>query len=515
MFLMMKTGEIILMKKSRFINLLLIAMICLFTLGLSDTADARGRTRRRWRPKPRIFPFAEYLDAFSLTLRDESPFDLFVYPDSNSDTNHLENSNLWGISLRGRTFLLALTEQGWWRTQWSYRHVDDEVWQEAPRPYLYLSEMPKDVYEVRVDDASGSSLINNNPLWVAWPVNSIPADQSPPAGAIHAEITGSERNLQLHAWGYAYDAIQAGLGYSNSGVKTACLSVDGQRVPLKMDSNGTFDVTVPVNHQRRGIHSVSLYASDRAHPQLRKIDTEYASEYGWPLKDAPTAEMAFYQWHNAFDDVGLHEEYPNAVAVAVPRLNDEGLLVLDGTASENTSLYRWTIGEQGTPDSYHLTGKIVNTEDIPAGVHKVTLNCLGDISSSVNPLGVTTFLLVIPPRVSLDYREVNGALHIRWIPEIVNRRWQWVMHMGGHVYDEIGRTVLGYDADNIEAWVTVNGTRVDLELDSKGHFTGRYVAGRRVSPEYDLILHSRTLDDSDEYEADFRHETKLSLFPWH
>jgi len=72
-------------------------------------------------------------------------------------------------------------------------------------------------------------------------------------------------------------------------------------------------------------------------------------------------------------------------------------------------------------------------------------------------LAVANFYLVIPPRVSLAAREVDGALHIRWTPEVIGGKWNWCFYLSGHVFDEIGTTVFNQTVTNLETWVTVNG----------------------------------------------------------
>ena len=465
-----------------------------------------------------IYPFPAYPNPFIQSLPNQSGESTFLagipWP---SDGGATGASRIWGTVSNGLVALSIQSTQGGWGAVWELCPVDGGEWTRWPGPRLPVSALPENVYEVRVTTPSVSVPLPS--FWVAWPCNAILPDRFTSAGAVHGEIMNRRGQLQLHVRGYAYDAIQAGLRGSN-GVRQARLKIDGNWSSIALDEAGNFDVTVPIRHQPTGTHTVALYAADFAHATLALVDAEYVSEYGWPLAQTSGDDSGGF-CIDSFE-MGQGIFYPSGVAVAKPRLDATGLLVFDGSESVNAYFYRWTVEDLSSGAVYTKEGATVATEDLPAGFYKVTLDCTGDEyyydldgPPAERADAISSFHVVIPPRISLAARKAAGALHILWSPELVGGRSKWCIYLSGHVFDEIGTVIFGHTVSNLEAWATVNGERVDLKLDPSGSFLARYVAGVRPANVYDLVLTVKTLDDGKEYEVDRLHETRLTIFlPW-
>ena len=486
--------------------------VCLAVLASAATAvpfaDGGMLSGQKPRTPPYVYPFPSYPNSYAQSLPDLSGQRVFLngvaWPTNGTAT-------LWGTTSNGLANL-CVSDNSVWGGSWALRSVDGDTWNTWPDPNLSVSSLSKDVYEIHLTTAASGSLPS---FWVAWPTNATVPDRSSPAGAVHGEIAGGTNVLRMHVWGCIYDALQAGLqaGPTN-GVASSRLKVDSNWVAFAPDAAGSFDVSVAIRHRPDGVHTVNLYAADTAHSDLFSVDSECVSEYGWPLPQAPGPNPG--NGGCIVDTVGSMPSGPSGIAVAKPRLNTQGLLILDGSESIGATFYHWTIEDLSSGVTYIRDGVNVETEDLPAGGYSVTLDCSGNVlfwPPTDTPNATTSFFLIIPPRVYLAAREVDGALHIRWTPEVIGGKWNWCFYLSGHVFDEIGTTVFNQTVTNLETWVTVNGTRLNLTLDATGSFLTRYVAGVQVAPVYDLILNSKTLDDGKEYTVDSLHETELTIFP--
>ncbi len=465
-------------------------------------------------PSSYVYPFPDYPNPRTNMLAPQSDRSVFLADASwPSDGRTSATSHLWGTVVYGAASLHVADDQGSWDTSWELCPVDETNWTPWPASSLLLNALPKDVYEVRL--RTPASPKPSPTFWVAWPTNAILPDRFPPTGAVHGEIVKERSRLRLHVWGYAYDAIQAGLRGSN-GVQRARLKIDGNWSDIVLDAAGSFDASFTVPRRGDGVHTVALYANDFAHASLTQLDAEYVSENGWPLPQAPNPDPNGHGLWVRMRNLPLF--YPDGIAVAKPRLDAKGLLVFDGSESIGAHVYRWRIVSIPGGTEYSKDGAIVATEDIPTGFYLVTLDCAAnhiiyEDAESAPEDHAATFCIVIPPRVSLASREVDGAVHIRWTPETVAGVWNWCFYLSGHVFDEIGTAIYNQSVSNLEGWVTVNGERLNLKLDQSGAFLTHYVAGVRPADVYDIVLTVRTLDDGREYEADRLHETRLTIFP--
>jgi len=490
--------------------------VCLAVLASAATAvpfaDGGMLSGQKPATPPYVYPFPSYPNPYAQSLPDLSGQRVFLngvaWPTNGTTT-------LWGTTSNGLANL-CVSDNSVWDASWALRSVDDDTWTTWPDSNLSVSSLPNAVYEVHLTTAASGSL---PPFWVAWPTNAAVPDRSSPAGAVHGEIAGGTNSLRMHVWGCVYDALQTGLqtGVTN-GVACARLKVDGICVSVSPDTAGSFDVSVTVRHRPDGVHTVSLYAADAARSGLLSVDSECVSENGWPLPQAPGPDPGTWGGVVVTGGDGGSEVYSidTAIAIAKPRLDAHGLLVFDGSESIGAFEFDWTVENLSTDVTSSKEGPIVSTEDLSAGFYEVTLCCPGGEEVWPPPPDaacITHFYIVIPPRVSLAAREVDGALHIRWTPEVIGGKWNWCFYLSGHVFDEIGATVFNQTVTNLETWVTVNGERLNLTLDATGSFVAHYVAGVKVAPVYDLILNSKTLDDGKEYVVDSLHETELTIFP--
>ena len=109
--------------------------------------------------------------------------------------------------------------------------------------------------------------------------------------------------------------------------------------------------------------------------------------------------------------------------------------------------------------------------------------------------------------------EEVGALHVRWVPEIVSGRWEWVLYLNGYAFDEIGRTMHGWQAADLQAGISISSDSFRVNVDSGGRVLLRRVMPYPLSKHYDIVFRAYSEGDGTFSVVDTLHETHLSIFP--
>ncbi|MCE9615948.1 MAG: hypothetical protein K8T26_16880 [Lentisphaerae bacterium] len=478
---------------------------------------ARSSPAKTAAPPPHVYPFGAFPDPYTQTLQDQSPPRLYVddvpwQQDGPAPTN----TYLRGFTAGGLAWLQLVTPRGPnGASTWALRHVDGTTWEAWNAAALLLTAWRSDVYEVRVSLPPPASQTPPS-FWIAWPTNAVRPDRHPPAGAVHGKIDAAIPFPIMRVWGHVWDAMQAGL-LGSSGVSRAHVDVDGLRLPVAIDETGNFSLQTPILHRQNGVHALALYAADFAHKGLVCVDTEFVSEYGWLLVDAPPPnpslwDLGFrFQYIDAADNTfSFDSDVP--VLVAKPRLDAQGLLMLDARESTALGEFHWVIENLSAGTADARDGDTVHTEDLPPGFYRVSCTAQTYHRGEYVDLAAR-FCLVIPPRISLMAREAVGALHLRWVPEVVRRQWVWSLYASGHVFDEIGTSLYRHGPENLRTSFSIDGAGETVGVDAAGSFLTRRIMTYPFQPEMDMTLQVRPRDTNVMFTVDGLTETSLTIFP--
>jgi hypothetical protein len=486
-----------------------------------------------------VYPFPAYADPRVFSTTSAIPPIAFLAPVNWSDTNGVNACELSAAATSGQMWLQLATSNTAWQGAWRLGLRDGtEIAADTNRTIAFAS-LPRAAYTLDIWPDAGFQPLPT--LWVAWPTNTIPVRRFPASGYLHGKFE-NKRLRPLHIWGHASEPVAAGL-WGGCGVTQAWLRVDGRQMPLTLDDAGNFDLTVSVTRgATKGVHEVALWTvsacQDRAFATDVELVSEYSAAFAHPPPLPPDGWRGGGWWWNggcsSWNSV-LPPFIPSGIAVAFPRLDERGFLLFDGSESIGSSFYRWTVCDLVSNASYSMEGRVVSTEQLPAGIYAVSLDCHGKAgyfsrifwqddngifhsNAPDDPFAsqaVGTFTIVIPPRIPPSARRLEGALHARWTPDRTNgRHWVWSVYLSGHVFDNYGASIFGYSNGNLDAAAFINGSAKDLSLNDAGCFRERWVVGAKLETSYTLDLHAGALDNADDDSVDSTSDTNMPLFPY-
>lgn len=467
-----------------------------------------GSIAYEWPPK-RSYPFAELPNPFDSVSPDLDHVFLFASVEMDDGSEPVLIGGLYG---RDTALVADCSDLVWFL----YPEDSSDSPLAISGDCVSFLELETGVFETLLTRGSAQSDV----LVIANPANTAVPDRFGPIGHVDVDVSDGYNGYELLVEGEVFDALQASI-HGGNGLDEAYILVDGERHDLALDDvDPQFSLSVPLPETEGGLHTIELWGRDHAHSNAFLVDSDLFSERsrtlesiapGYPFGCGLQSEV----WWFTGQEPPLLPQREQVVALARATLNDQGLLVLDGTASQNATQYDWVLTEISRSESYSLSGELVGTEHIPAGVYEVVLyvpvapppldpnDFFAYYRYFTNPdCKQDRFVLFIPPRMAHEAHRPGGTVHVRWFsseqsvddPFLVEEGTAqtslvWSLDMAGYVFDEMGATLKGMEAGDFTAYLQLNEETIPVELDAKGHFRSVVEVGVEPEHEYDVRLY--------------------------
>jgi len=124
-------------------------------------------------------------------------------------------------------------------------------------------------YDVILTVTDNDGLVDTDTMLLAaaGQCATIPVDRMPPTGSIHAYPNmiwpPNNKNVTVTLKGYVKDELSIARDGGGVGVSSAYLLVDGNTtIPIVLDTNGRFSVTVEIKAEKGVVYKVELHATD-------------------------------------------------------------------------------------------------------------------------------------------------------------------------------------------------------------------------------------------------------------